>query len=311
MKALSLILRIVSLLVIIGLAVLWFLNKDEIKAVQESFDRGKSTYELPEGRLSEVLGKGLSEHQRLVGELREKTAEANGLSNQLASVRDNLRNTEDQLRSTTQDLRNTRRELDQAKSLADERAAAVARMETELNSSRQDLIRVNQERLDLNRRIEESQTANRSLQQRILALESDVELLRGTSGIAQTPGEGGAAGGQTAILERRLEQALAEIQRLQSGASIGIARTGSDPVPGVGVDQVQVSSVDQKAGLVVLTPGAASDFTGRTTLSLSRDGSPIANLRIRTVHPNYVVADILPTSTFARALEEGRVFSFR
>lgn len=308
MKILSIILRVVSLLVILGLAVVWFLNKEEIGAVKGSFDKGRETYNLPEGSLSEVMAKGLNEHQRLSGELREKTAEAAGLSSQLASVRDNLRNTEDQLRTTTQNLRNTTRDLEQARTLAEERATAVARMETELNSARQDLIRVNQERLDLNRRIEESQTANRTLQQRIVALESDVELLRGTGATAQT-GAAAEEGSPVAVLERRLEQALAEIERLQSGASIGVARSAQEVR--VGVDQVQVASVDQRNGLVVLTPGPAADFTGRTNLSLSREGSPIANLRIRSVHPSYVVADILPTSTFARALEEGRVFSVR
>lgn len=311
MKILSLILRLVTLAVIIALGTVWFLNKDELSAINEAYQSAATELNVPDQPLSKVITKGMNELSQTQSELRESRARAAGLEQQLSSAREELTTTEDQLRSTNQKLRNTQRDLESTKEEVASAQEVSERLTAELKTVRNDLIRVNKEKFELSQRIESVEEEKRGLARRVEQLE---EMGGGGSAVASAAASeaaGDAEDDQVARLRSQLEAARAEITRLSNnplGAALASSVGGDDTLP---PNQVRVKSINLDRGLIVLTPSASDEFVGVSTLTVNRDGAPVADLRLRGVYPDYLVAEILPSSAFAEALQSGSVYSYR
>jgi len=308
MKAVSLLLRLLTLAVIIAIGIVWFLNKDELTAINEAYESAQTQLNMPEQPLSDVITKGMNDLSDTRKTLREFQARAASLDQQLTSTRDTLVQTEDQLRSTNQELRNTRRDLESTERDLVASRETADQLTAEMQTVRNDLIRVNREKFELNQKIESTEEEKRALAQR-------VEQLEGSTGsvVAATPRSNGEEDQNNEIIRLRaqLEAAQAEIERI-AGNPLGaaLASTGGGDQT-LSSSQVRVKALNLDRGLVVLTPSSSDEFIGVSTLTVNRDGSPIANLRLRGVYPDYLVAEILPTSTFIDALETGSVYTYR
>jgi len=312
MKLLSLVFRIVSLVIILALAVFWFLKKDELSAISEAYESAQQQMNMSEAPLSEVLSKGMSDLAQTKSELRASTARATNLEQQLTGTREELANTEDQLRSTNQTLRSTRRDLEAKETEAAEAKQRADRLSTETETARQDLIRVNREKFEVTQQLESAKEETRALSRRVEQLESIVQ------------GEGAPAVDEDGVpiedqrseeiarLEGRLESANREISRLQAQVSPVATALGDYhmEIP-VGSNQVRVQSVNQRQGIIVLTPNENDDYATDSRIVIDRDGSRIAELRLRTIYPNFIVAEIMPSSLFPSELKQGSIYSVR
>jgi len=309
MKILSLLFRIVTLAVVVALGTLWFLNKDELSAIQESYESAAQELNVPDAPLSDVLKKGMNELADTQSELKQSQARAAGLDQQLASTRDELTSTEDQLRATNQKLRNTQRDMQTAQEEKEEAGKVAEQLTAQLKTVRSDLIRVNKEKFELSQRIESVEDEKRALARRVQQLEgmsgSETQVADGSTEEEQT--EDAAA--EVARLREQLASARDEIARLsenQLGAALAVPGSGDSSLA---PNQVRVKSLSLERGMVVFSPSTNDEFVGVSNLELDRDGTPIADLRIRGVYPDYVVAEILPSSVFAAALKTGSVYT--
>jgi hypothetical protein len=176
----------------------------------------------------------------------------------------------------------------------------------ELKTVRNDLIRVNKEKFELSQQIESVEEEKRALARR-------VEQLSG-GGVATSVASQDGPAVDTAEVERLREQlasARNEIARLSNNPLSAALSTSSGGDESLGPKQVRVRSINLDRGLVVLSPSASDEFVGVNTMTVDRDGAPIAQLRLRGVYPDYLVAEILPASAFAAALKPGSVYSYR
>ncbi len=312
MKILSLILRIVTLLVIVALGVVWFLNKDEIAAINDAYKSAATELNVPDQPLSKVITKGMNDLKQTQSELRESKADVATLERDLTDAKGKLTTAEDQLRSTNQKLRNTQRDLEDTKEEMASAKQVSERLTEELKTVRNDLIRVNKEKFELSQKVESTEEEKRALARRVQQLEE----MSSTGSVADSDSEGGDSAQadsaeEIARLRSQLEAARKEITRLSNnpiGAALATANGGDESLP---PNWVRVKSINLDRGMVVLTPSASDEFVGVTTLSVDRDGSPIAELRLRQVYPDYLVAEILPSSAFAEALQSGSAYSYR
>ncbi len=309
MKALSLILRIITLAVIIALGTIWFLNKDELSAINEAYEKAGSQLNIPDEPLSRVLSKGMNDLSQTQSQLRESEALASNLEQQLASEQQNLRSTEDQLRATNQKLRSTQRELEEANTLQAEAKETAERLTAELDTVRSDLIRVNREKFELSQRIESVEEERRALARRVEQLSDGGPTT--TAGTEESPAQSAEAQAEVARLRDELAAAQDEIARLSNNPIRAALASDSGGEERLSANQVRVRSINLDRGLVVLSPSADDEFVGVSTLSVNRDGAPIAELRLRGVYPDYLVAEILPDSIFAEALKSGAVYTIR
>jgi DNA repair exonuclease SbcCD ATPase subunit len=312
MKILSLLLRLVTLAVLVALGAVWFLNKEELSAINEAYQRAGEELNVPDQPLSKVIDKGINELSQTRNELRQSQARAAGLEQKLTSTRDELATTEDQLRSTNQKLRNTQRELESANEQVAEAEDVKDRLNSELETVRNDLIRVNKEKFELSQRIESVEEEKKALARRVEQLEG----MGPTTAARSTDDEedeevSASASDRIARLQDQLEAAEREIERLSNNplsAALASASGGDETLTR---NQVRVKSVNLDRGLIVLRPSPDGEFVGVDNLTVNRDGAPIAELKLRGVYPDYLVAEILPSSTFAEALETGSVYTFR
>ncbi|MGE9290990.1 MAG: hypothetical protein ACQKBT_08375 [Puniceicoccales bacterium] len=308
MKALSLILRIVTLAVIIALGTMWFLNKDELSAINEAYQNAGQQLNIPDQPLSKVITKGMNDLSQTQSELRETQARAASVDQRLASTNEELTATEDQLRATNQKLRNTQRDFEALQNEVTDSSKIAERLTAELKTVRSDLIRVNREKFELSQQIETVEEEKRALARR-------VELLGDGSGSTVTASAEGEeavdSSAEVARLKEQLDAARSEIARLSNnplGAALAASSGGDDTLA---PNQVRVKSINLERGLIVLSPSSSDEFVGVSTLTVNRDGSPIANLKLRGVYPDYIVAEILPDSVFADALQSGSVYTYR
>ncbi|MFP4352789.1 MAG: hypothetical protein ACLFRP_07220 [Puniceicoccaceae bacterium] len=309
MKILSLLFRIVTLAVVVALGTLWFLNKDELSAIQDSYKNAAQELNVPDAPLSDVLKKGMNDLSDTQDELKESQARAAGLDQRLASTREELSSTEDQLRATNQKLRNTQRDLETAQTEKEEADEVAEQLTAQLKTVRNDLIRVNKEKFELSQRIESVEDERRALARRVQQLEDMEESPTEVAGGETDEEETGETADQVARLREQLDAAREELSRLsenQLGAALAVPGSGDSSLA---PNQVRVKSLSLERGMVVLSPSSSDEFVGVSNLKVDRDGTPIADLRIRGVYPDYVVADILPSSVFADALKKGSVYS--
>jgi|GEM_PF-5923584 len=307
MKILSILLRIVTLAVIIALGTIWFLNKDELSAINEAYQSAGKQLNIPDQPLSHVLTKGMNDLEQTQSELRESQAKAGSLTQQLATTKETLTTTEDQLRSTSQQLRNTERDLAEVKRERDQSKSLAENLTAEMKTVRGDLIRVNKEKFELSQRIESTEEEKRALARRVQQLEEMGSVASDGSGSSETSFEAS----NIDQLRSQLDAARQEITLLKNdplGAALA-STTGGDG--SLAPNQVRVKSLNLDRGLVVLSPSTSDEFIGVSTLTVNRDGSPVANLKLRGVYPDYIVAEILPSSAFAAALKQGSVYTFR
>jgi len=308
MKALSLILRIITLLVIIALGTIWFLNKDELSAINEAYEKAGTQLNLPDAPLSQVMTKSMNDLDETQSNLRESRAQASTLEKRLADSTEELGSTSDQLRATSQKLRNTQRDLEAAKESSGDSQQALDRMTAELKTVRNDLIRVNKEKFELSQSIESIEEEKRALARRVEQLGDG-----GGSTVASSNTEDGTSisAEEVSQLKDELAAAKNEIARLSNnpiGAALA-ASAGGDST--LAPNQVRVRSINLARGLIVLSPSSSDEFVGVDSVTVDRDGSPIAKLKLRGVYPDYIVAEILPESAFAEALQSGSVYSYR
>ena len=308
MKALSLILRIITLLVIIALGTIWFLNKDELSAINEAYEKAGTQLNLPDAPLSQVMTKSINDLDETQSNLRESRAQASTLEKRLADSTEELGSTSDQLRATSQKLRNTQRDLEAAKESSGDSQQALDRMTAELKTVRNDLIRVNKEKFELSQSIESIEEEKRALARRVEQLGDG-----GGSTVASSNTDDGTSisAEEVSQLKDELAAAKNEIARLSNnpiGAALA-ASAGGDST--LAPNQVRVRSINLARGLIVLSPSSSDEFVGVDSVTVDRDGSPIAKLKLRGVYPDYIVAEILPESAFAEALQSGSVYSYR
>ncbi len=309
MKIVSLLLRLVTLAVIIAIGAIWFLNKDELASISSAYESAQEQLNMPEAPLSNVITKGMNELSQTKDSLRQAQARSAGLEQQLSSTRENLVQTEDQLRSTSQKLRATQRDME---SNEEELAAARQKQESlteELKTVRNDLIRVNSEKFELSQKIESVEEEKRSLAKRVEQLEGGPESDMVADG--RSSSQAGDTAEQVSRLQAQLDAARAEIERLSNnpvGAALATASGGDETLS---ANQVRIRSLNLDRGLIVLTPSSDDEFVGVSTITMNRNGTPVANLRLRGVYPDYLVAEILPSSNFVDALETGSIYSYR
>ena len=307
MKALSLILRIVTLAVIIALGAVWFMNKDELSAINTAYEKAGTQLNIPDQPLSKVITKGMNDLSQTQSELRESQARASSLDQQLASTKDDLTATEDRLRSTSQTLRNTNRDLEEVTSNLATAEGVAERLNEEMKTVRSDLIRVNKEKFELSQKIESVEEEKRALARRVEQLSDSGTITASTSG----SGDSSSTASEISRLRDQLQDARAEITRLSNNPMSAALSSTSDGDASLAPNQVRGKSINLDRGLIVLRPSSSEEFVGITTMTVARDGSPIANLKLRGVYPDYIVAEILPDSIFADALESGSVYTFR
>jgi len=306
MKIVSLLLRLVTLAVIIAIGTLWFLKKDELGAINEAYQSAQEQLNMPEQPLSSVITKGMNELSDTEDSLRQSQARASGLEQQLNTTRENLVQTEDQLRSTSQKLRATQRDLDSTEQELASARQNGERLTEELKTVRNDLIRVNQEKFALNQQIESVEEEKRALARRVEQMEG-VDMAASTD----SPDDGETAAEQISRLRAQLDAARAENERLVSnplGAALAAVGGGDETLS---PNQVRVKSMNLDRGLIILTPSSNDEFIGVTNLTMNRNGTPVANLKLRGVYPDYLVAEILPNSAFVDAIETGSVYTYR
>ena len=310
MKILSLLFRIITLAVVVALGTLWFLNKDELSAIKDAYESAAQELNVPDAPLSDVLKKGMNELAETQSDLQESQARAAGLDQQLASARDELTSTEDRLRATNQKLRNTQRDMQTAREEMKSAKDVAERLTAELKTVRNDLIRVNKEKFELSQRIESVEDEKRALARRVQQLEG----MEGTGtsvASASSDSEEGRASEQVSRLRDQLAAAREEISRLSNnplGAALADPGSGDSSLA---PNQVRVKSLSIERGMVVLSPSTGDEFVGVSNLEVDRDGTPVADLRIRGVYPDYVVAEILPSSAFVDALKTGSVYTIK
>jgi DNA repair exonuclease SbcCD ATPase subunit len=242
--------------------------------------------------------------------LRQAQAGTAQLEQQLSGTREELVQTEDQLRSTSQKLRATQRDMESTKT---DLTAAQDKQEAlteELKTVRSDLIRVNREKFELNQKIESVEEEKRSLAKRVEQLEGGApESTMVADGSPDAQADEDAD--QISRLQAELDAARATIQRLSNNPVGAALATGSGGDETLNANQVRVRSLNLDRGLIVLTPSSDDEFVGVSTITMNRNGTPVANLRLRGVYPDYLVAEILPDSAFVDALESGSVYSYR
>ncbi|MEM0965880.1 MAG: hypothetical protein AAGJ81_07015 [Verrucomicrobiota bacterium] len=309
MKILSLILRIVTLAVIVALGVLWFLNKDEISAISAAYEDAGQQLNIPDEPLSRVITKGVNDLNQTKGELRDSQGKIASLTQQLDKSTEELSQIEDQLRSTNQMLRNTQRDLDDTQTELTGSKQTSDRQLQELDTVRGDLIRVNREKFELSQRIESVEEEKRGLARRVEQLEDSA--VGSSVSAASAGGNADETVDQIARLQRQLEAAREEITRLSDNPLNRVLSASAGTDESLSPNQVRVKSLDLNKGLVVLSPSSSDEFIGVSNVVVNRDGAPVANLRLRGVYPDYVVAEILPDSAFANALRTGLVYTFQ
>lgn len=306
MKSVSLILRLLTLAVIIAIGAVWFINKDELASIASSYETAQAELNMPDQPLSNVITKGINELKDTRSTLKQTQARIAGLDQQLAKSREDLVQTEDQLRSTNQKLRNTQRDLESTQSQLASARQAEERITEEMKTVRNDLIRVNREKFELSQQVEASEEEKRALATRVEQLEEMGGAPRtATAAVDSTQAD------EISRLRAQLEAARAEVDRLSNnplGAALASSRGGDDTLS---PNQVRIRSLNLDRGLIVLTPSSQDEFIGVSTLSVNRNGSPVADLRLRGVYPDYLVAEILPSSAFVDALKQGSVYSYR
>ena len=308
MKALSLILRIVTLAVIIAIGTMWFLNKDELSAINTAYQDAGKQLNIPDQPLSKVITKGMNDLNQTQSELRETQARAKSFDQRLTSTSEELTATEDQLRATNQKLRNTQRDLEDIKSNMGDSEQVAQRLTAELKTVRSDLIRVNREKFELSQQIETVEEEKRALARRVEQLGDGGSTTVTASAAEETPDNSA----EVAKLKEQLAAARSEIARLSDNPlGAALASTSTSSTSPLSPNQVRVKSINLDRGLVVLSPSSSDEFAGVTTMTVNRDGSPIANLKLRGVYPDYIVAEILPDSVFAEALKSGSVYTYR
>lgn len=307
MKALSLILRIVTLAVIIALGTLWFLNKDEISEVKVAYEKAGAQLNIPDQPLSKVITKGMNDLSETQSELREVQASKSTVEKDLADEKAKLTATEDELRATSQKLRNTQRDMEAAVTEKNEKVQTAERLNAELKTVRSDLIRVNKEKFELSQKIESVEEEKRALARRVEQLSDGGDTTVVASSDDDAPAVDSA---EVDRLKEELAAARREISRLSNNPlSAALSSSGGDD--SLAPNQIRVRSINLDRGLVVLSPSSSDEFVGVSTLTVNRDGADIAQLRLRGVYPDYLVAEILPESAFAEALESGSIYTYR
>lgn len=307
MKALSLILRIVTLAVIIALGAVWFMKKDEISAINTAYEKAGAQLNIPDQPLSKVITKGMNDLTQTQAELRDSQAQAAKLDKNLKDKTEELTATEDRLRTTSQTLRNTTRDLEEVKSSLADAEQVAERLTAEMKTVRSDLIRVNKEKFELSQKIESVEEEKRALARRVEQL-SDSGAITASSG---SNGDSSGTASEIARLREQNEDLRAEITSLKNNplsAALSVGTSGDDSLA---PNQVLVKSINLDRGLIVLRPSSSDEFVGVSTMTVNRDGAPVAKLKLRGVYPDYIVAEILPDSIFADALQSGSVYTFR
>ncbi len=316
MSAISVILRLITLVVLITLGVIWFQNREEWNAISSQREVLEGVHETSGQPLSATMRAAVEEYEELerqvsAAEARAETASRNvrELESQVEETRNSLRGTRDELRSANE----ARREVES--DLASARRSLEAR-ERELSSTREDLIAARSESDRLRTVRDELREENRRLSLRVREIED-----RTPSEVAaeEVPAE---AREQVAELEeqnqqlrQRLEVAQRQIQELRGGADLAslMAAPGFDPaeLDAMGIRVLRVSRVSTRSNLVTFVPLTEDLIEPNTVLRLFQDGVEVARVQVEEADSNLVVANILGSSFFPERLKQGGYVEFR
>ncbi len=312
MKILQIAFQAVTVLLIAVLAFVYFSNKDEITRLNEAREALASEVGVEENTFARNVEVTLENLNQTRQDLRAAEATNTGLTNQLDKTRSDLEGRTAELQQARQELRLANNELTTTKETVTSLRSEVSQAKRDVENERQSRIQIQQSRLADTKRIEELTAELASARLEIQSLKDGTMLASGPSAeTGTTPGIGNED--RVAELEaevRRLRNQIASIESNPALAGLVALAGETSRATGTG-SSVEISSLSISDGLVVLTPKGDSVFEPQTTLNLLDRGINLANVRLISVFPNYLVGEILPSSPQAKNLAKGLVLDTR
>lgn len=313
MKILQIAFQAVTVLLIAVLAFVYFSNKDEIVRLNEAREAVAKEVGVAENTFAQNIQVTLENLNQTRQDLRAAEATNTGLSNQLDKTRSDLDGRTAELQQARQELRLANNELTTSKELASELKAQVAQAKRDVENERQSRIQIQQSRLADTKRIEELTAELASAKLEIQSLKDGAMLAGGPVDDTTDTTAAPAGNERIAQLESEVQRLRNQIAALENNPALaGLVALAAETPNATGTGSaVEVSSVSIQDGLIVLTPRGDTVFETQSTLNLLDEGINLANVRLISVFPNYLIGEILPSSPQARNLSEGLVLDTR
>lgn len=314
MKILQIAFQAVTVLLIAVLAYVYFANKEEIGRLNEAREAIAAEVGEEENTFAQNIEVTLANLEQTRQDLRAAEATNLGLTNQLDKTRADLEGRTAELQQARQELRLANNELATTKETVSSLQSEVAQAKRDVENERQSRIQIQQSRLADTKRIEELTAELASAKLEIQSLK-DGTMMAGNddSGTPIDPTAGGTDSERIAELEqenRRLRNQIAAIENNPALAGLAALAGEAPRATGTGA-AVEISSISIEDGLVVLTPKGDTTFEAASTLNLLDRGINLANVRLISVFPNYLIGEILPSSPQTKNLQKGLVLDTR
>ncbi|MGF1531396.1 MAG: hypothetical protein ACFCU4_08550 [Puniceicoccaceae bacterium] len=313
MKIIQILLQVVTVLLIAVLLYFYISNKEEIARLGEAKENVAAKVGVEGNTFAQNINKAVAQINELEQDLNASEVTNQGLNNQLASTRDELNSRTNELRQARQEARLANNEVATVKERVSALQTELARAEREVESERQSRIQIQQVRLTDTQRIDELTAQLASAQLEIQSLQDGSTGRPASPTLTESSSDPADGSARIANLEQEIARLRAQVAATENNPTLDAFANlaGQSRFATSTGDAVSVSSLSVKDGLVILAPLGDFNFENRMVLNLLEDGIKVADVRLVSVLPNHLVAEILPSSPQVKALERGKALNTR